>query len=182
MVSYVPPKRATELICVLGLPSRATPGDFQVDPTIEAGDVLVSKDGGDYAPITDLPVVAPAGGSLVQVTLSADEMDAAITTVQFKDVSGNEWSMAIIPLYTVAQQLDDIPTAIENADALLKRDMSAVTGEASRSPLNALRSQRNKWSIIAGVLTVTKEDDTTPAWTADVVQTAGNPVTSVDPV
>src|ERR1044071_430124 len=30
--------------------------------------------------------------------------------------------------------LGDIPTAIENADALLKRDMSAVSGEAARSP------------------------------------------------
>lgn len=52
------------------------------------------------------------------------------------------------------------------ADALLKRDMSAVTGEASRSFLNCLRIIRNKWSISSSTLTVTKEDDATPAWTA----------------
>lgn len=52
------------------------------------------------------------------------------------------------------------------ADALLKRDMSAVTGEASRSFLNCLRFIRNKWSISSSTITVTKEDDTTPAWTA----------------
>jgi hypothetical protein len=77
--------------------------------------------------------------------------------------------------------VSDIPTATQNADALLKRDMSAVTGEATRSPLNALRWLRNKWSYSSGTMTVTKEDDTTTAWTATVTQTAGNPVTGVDP-
>lgn len=52
------------------------------------------------------------------------------------------------------------------ADALLKRDMSAVTGEASRSFLNCLRFIRNKWSIVSSTITITKEDDSTPAWTA----------------
>ncbi len=74
-----------------------------------------------------------------------------------------------------------IPTATENADAYLKRDMSAVTGAASRSPLNALRFMRNRWTIVSGVLTVYAEDDTTPIWTSAVVQTAGNPVSSSDP-
>jgi hypothetical protein len=69
----------------------------------------------------------------------------------------------------------------EIADALLKRDMSAVTGEAARSPLNALRFIRNKASISGGTLTVTKEDDTTTAWTAAVTTTAGNPITAIDP-
>lgn len=70
----------------------------------------------------------------------------------------------------------------EIVDGLLKRDMSAVTGESARSPLNALRQLRNKVAIDTGVLTVYKEDDTTAAWTADVVGTTGaDPVTSVDP-
>lgn len=78
--------------------------------------------------------------------------------------------------------VSDIPTATQNADALLKRDMSAVTGEAARSPLNALRILRNKMSISGSTLTVTKEDDSTSAWTAAVGTTSGaNPVTSVDP-
>lgn len=79
-------------------------------------------------------------------------------------------------------QLDALPTALENADALLKRDMSAVTGEAARSPLNALRALRNKVSVAAGVATVTKEDDVTSAWTAAVTTTAGaDPITVLDP-
>lgn len=72
--------------------------------------------------------------------------------------------------------------ATEIADALLKRDWASVTGEAARSALNALRQLRNKVAIDTGVLTVYKEDDTTAAWTADVVGTTGaDPVTSVDP-
>jgi hypothetical protein len=68
------------------------------------------------------------------------------------------------------------------ADALLKRDMSAVSGEAARSPLNALRFIRNKWSISGTTLTVTKEDDSTSAWTGTITATAGaDPITANDP-
>ena len=79
-------------------------------------------------------------------------------------------------------QLDALPTATENADALLKRDLSTVTGEADRSPLNAIRFLRNKWSISGTTLTVTKEDDSTTAWTATVTATPGaDPITGNDP-
>lgn len=71
------------------------------------------------------------------------------------------------------------------AEALLKLDLSTVTGEAARSVLNALRFLRNKWSIsgIGGTtLTVTKEDDSTTAWTATVTATPGaDPITGNDP-
>jgi hypothetical protein len=76
----------------------------------------------------------------------------------------------------------DIPTATQNADALLNRDMAAVSDTNSRSPLNALRFIRNKWDNAAGTLSVKKEDDTTEAWTA-VLSTdpAAEPITGVDP-
>ena len=68
------------------------------------------------------------------------------------------------------------------ADACLTRDMSAVSGEAARSPLNALRVLRNKMSVAAGTLTVTKEDDTTSAWTASVTSDANaQPIIGIDP-
>lgn len=75
-----------------------------------------------------------------------------------------------------------VPTANENADALLKRDWTAVTGEAARSVLNALRAIRNKWSISGSTQTVYEEDDTTPAWTAALSSSASaDPVTGSDP-
>lgn len=64
-----------------------------------------------------------------------------------------------------------LPTANQNADALLKRDWTAVTGEAARSVLNALRKLRNKVSYDgAGTLSIKKEDDTTDAYTQSVTQ------------
>lgn len=83
---------------------------------------------------------------------------------------------------SVSADIDALPTAIENADALLKRDWTSVTGEAARSVLNALRFLRNKWSISTTTLTVTKEDDSTAAWTSTVTATAGaDPITGNDP-
>jgi mannose/fructose/N-acetylgalactosamine-specific phosphotransferase system component IIC len=75
--------------------------------------------------------------------------------------------------------VSDIPTANQNADALLKRDWTAVTGEAARSVLNALRFIRNKFSTTAspGSVTVYKEDDTTVAYTKSVTTDA-----SADPI
>ncbi|MBK8200327.1 MAG: hypothetical protein IPK75_18425 [Acidobacteria bacterium] len=68
------------------------------------------------------------------------------------------------------------------AEALLKLDLSTVTGEAARSVLNAVRFLRNKWSISGTTLTVTKEDDLTSAWTATVTTNASaDPVTGSDP-
>lgn len=76
----------------------------------------------------------------------------------------------------------DLMNLDEWADALLKRDMSQVSGEAARSPLNALRFLRNKWAISAGVLTVYEEDDTTSAWTSALTTDGGaSPVTVSDP-
>jgi hypothetical protein len=78
--------------------------------------------------------------------------------------------------------LIDLEDLNKKADALLKRDWTAVTGEAARSILNALRFLRNKWSISGGTLTVTKEDDTTSAWTAALTTNASaDPVVSSDP-
>lgn len=85
------------------------------------------------------------------------------------------------PNYAPAK-VTDVPTATENADALLNRDMGAVTDSNDRSPLNALRFLRNKYSVTGSNLTVTKEDDVTAAWTS-VLTTDPNaePVTGSDP-
>jgi hypothetical protein len=50
------------------------------------------------------------------------------------------------------------------ADAVLKRDFTAITGEAAYSLLNAARMLRNVWNTTGGTLSVKKEDGTTNAW------------------
>lgn len=71
------------------------------------------------------------------------------------------------------------------ADAFLNRDMSTGTDSGSttvRTPRQALRFLRNKWSISSTTLTVYKEDDSTSSWTGTVTGTAGaDPITASDP-
>lgn len=107
--------------------------------------------------------------------------------------AGDPWITALPGSYSVGQAgyivgtcldaaVSDVPTATENADALLNRDMSAVSDTNSRSPLNALRHIRNKWSLSGTTLTVTKENDSTTAWTATVTtNAAAEPITGSDP-
>jgi len=62
-----------------------------------------------------------------------------------------------------------IPTATQNADALLDRDMSTGVDSGSptvRTPRQALRALRNKVDASSPTLTVYKEDDATASWTA----------------
>lgn len=61
------------------------------NPTLAAGDVQISKDGGAYANITTLPTVATAS-DMVVVSLSATEMTVTnACVVRFKDQAGSEW-------------------------------------------------------------------------------------------
>lgn len=78
-----------------------------------------------------------------------------------------------------------IPTAIENADAILARDIGSGSNAGSlneRTVRSALRFLRNKWSISGTTLTVTKEDDAASAWTATVTAAPGaDPISGNDP-
>lgn len=79
----------------------------------------------------------------------------------------------------------DIPTATQNADAILARDIGSGSGAGTldeRTVRSALRFIRNKWSTSGATLTVTKEDDSTTAWTATVTTSAGaDPIVGNDP-
>lgn len=109
--------------------------------------------------------------------IPANVYDSIVSGTDLLQVDTTEWAGAATNSADSA-----LLSGNEVADAVLKRDMSAITGEASRSPLNALRLLRNKWSVSAGTMTVTKEDDTTSAWTSAVVGTPGaDPITSSDP-
>jgi hypothetical protein len=77
-------------------------------------------------------------------------------------------------------QLGDLPTANENADALLNRNVAGGSS-SGRLVKEALYFLRNKWTSIGGTLTVYGTDDTTSAWTALLTQGPGDPVSAVDP-
>jgi hypothetical protein len=113
MPSYEPPKQATQYITYVALIDRTSGQVFKVNPTLAAGDVKVSIDGGAEANLTTLPVVTPAGSRRVKVTVSAAEMTGDNIGILFSDVAGAEWNDLYIHLQTSARQIDDIPTTTQ---------------------------------------------------------------------
>jgi hypothetical protein len=71
------------------------------------------------------------------------------------------------------------------ADGLLNRDMSLGVDSGStsvRTPRQALRFLRNKFTVSSGTLTVYAEDDSTTSWTGSVTSSsAALPITGNDP-
>lgn len=70
--------------------------------------------------------------------------------------------------------------ANEIADALLARNIAGGSS-AGRLVSEALYVLRNKVIIAAGIMTVSQVDDVTPAWTAAISTTAGDPISAIDP-
>lgn len=108
MATYVPAKINTALIVYVDLVSQANTKLFQVAPTIAAGDFKVSIDGGAYANLATLPVVTPAAGSTVKISLSAAEMNGDNIHVQCRDAAGAEWCDLSFNIQTAARQVDDL--------------------------------------------------------------------------
>jgi hypothetical protein len=112
-----------------------------------------------------------SAGAITTLSGAVVNVDLVDTTTTNTDMRGTNSANTVTP-----------PTATQNADSLLNRDMSAVSDTNARSPLNALRLLRNKWTSSAGTLTVTEEDDTTTAWTATLTgDAAADPVVGSDP-
>jgi hypothetical protein len=154
-----------------------------------AGEALSAAGGAGDPWITALPGSYSAGqaGYIVgnnlnatvssRATQSSVDIVAAYLDTEIAAIKAKTDNLPASPAAT-----GDIPTATQNADALLNRDMSAVSDTNARSPLNALRFIRNKWSIAGTTLTVTKEDDATSAWTATVTAAPGaDPISGNDP-
>jgi len=109
------------------------------------------------------------------------ELDAGIATISSLDAAGVRAAVGLSSA-DLDSQLSAVPTAIENADTLLNRDMSDVSDTNSRTPLNALRLMRNRWGTVGTTLTVRKEDDSTVAWTSVVTgDAAADPIVGSDP-
>lgn len=130
------------------------------------------------ATLVDTAEIGSAGAGLTALASAANL--ATLTGYVDTEVASIKAKTDNLPAAPAA--VSDIPTAVENADALLKRDWTSVTGEAARSALNALRFLRNKWTLVGTTLSVKEEDDSTEAWTAEVSTTPGaDPITGSDP-
>ena len=116
--------------------------------------------------------------------VSTTTAQLGVNTVQ---AGGTAWGSGAITAASIATDAIDsdaiaASALTEIADAILNRDFSAVSDTNARTLLNAARLLRNKTSVSAGTLTVTKEDDTTSAWTGAVTTSASaEPITAIDP-
>lgn len=119
----------------------------------------------------NLPAAPAAVGSAMTLTGAYDAAKTANATAP--DNAG---------IATIEALVGAIPTANENADALLKRDWSALSGEAAFSALNALRNMRNHVTITGSVVSVYKEDGSTVAYTlAITTDPSQDPIVAVTP-
>ena len=124
-----------------------------------------------------------AAGGITAASIATDAIDAdaladgAITAATF--AAGAIDATAIATDAIGAAELA-AGAANEIADAILARNVAGGSS-TGRIVSEALYVLRNKTEIAAGTLTVYATDDTTPAFTAAVTTTAGNPISTLDP-
>lgn len=126
MATYNTPKRATAHKFYVALVDQSNTKLLKANPTLAAGDVQVSKDGGAFANITTLPSASPASGRALMVDLSATEMTADNVVVQFVDAAGAEWCDLFVNLQTTARQIDDLAYPATTGRSLLVDAAGAV--------------------------------------------------------
>lgn len=149
-------------------------------------EVAAIKTNTDLLP-TNFSAVTSAIGALNDFNPATDtvaHVTLVDTTTTNTDMRGTDNAFLATDGAALQADVDAISTAEENAEALLKYDMSTITGEAGRSPLNALRVLRNKISTSesVGKFVVKKEDDSTTAWEGILSTDASAvPITGVDP-
>ena len=119
--------------------------------------------------------VAGAGLTALATQASVNTIDDFLDT----EIAAIKAKTDLIPAAPAA--VGDIPTAVENADALLGRNVSGGSS-SGRTVKQAFHFIRNRWVVSSGTLTVYDTDDSTSSWTASVTGTAGaDPVTASDP-
>ena len=156
---------------ILGTNLNATVSSRATQTSVDTVDGIVDaiKASTDNLPSdpADASVVA---GLIAAVEAKVDTVDTVVDAVKAKTDN--------LPASPAAT--GDIPTAVQNADALLGRNVSGGSS-SGRTVKQAFHFIRNKWVVAAGTLTVYDTDDSTPSWTGAVTGTPGaDPVTGMD--
>lgn len=204
MASSLPPVKNAAFTFHMALVSTADTDIFKTTPTLAAGDITVSIDGGNFANIGTLPTQIQSTGVL-QVALTQAEMNGDIITVLFHDVAGAEWQDQIVTIYTAAQTFDTIEGLVDDigaagagltavpwnaawdaevqsevADALEAEIADSIPADGSipsvKQALYMIVQRLTEVGIAATTLTVYKADGTTPLYTLTLGD-ATNPVT-----
>ncbi len=138
----------------LALVSQANPQDFQVDPTIAAGDFQVSIDGGALANLINLPTVSPAGSFQVEVILASTEMTGEKTSVVAIDAAGAEWEQTLVSIDVPAGSVDSL-YALEVGDHV-ETSVRLIINEAGTN--NPLLDKEIGGSLLDPTVSITTVD------------------------
>jgi hypothetical protein len=151
MATQIPAKKNAIYITYISLTQQADVKKFQVNPTLDTGDVKVSTDGATEGNITTLPVVTPAGSTRVKVTLSASEMNGDNIQVSFIDAAGAQWADKMINIPTSSKQIDDLALASVCTEArLAELDLGNLPTDIAAIP-----TTKTGYSLsVAGILAI----------------------------
>ncbi len=124
-VTFSPIKKNTaNQVIYCSVFSQST-GQFQANPTIAAGDFQRSIDGGAFANMDNIPVVTPAAGKVIAITLSAAETNCDRLIIIGSDAAGAEWDDVFIPIEITPNPLEDLNTAISNLNTAIVAGIAA---------------------------------------------------------
>ena len=110
---------------------------YQASPTLAAGDVKVTQDGVDFGNIDTIPVVAPAGGTQIKVTVSVAELTGKQIQIQFIDAAGAEWKADTINISTYGHVDAQYPYF---GEGIYDRIISSANHNVTKSAAKFLRS------------------------------------------
>tara|TARA_R110000782_G_C14819205_1_gene413824 strand:+ start:26277 stop:26735 length:459 start_codon:yes stop_codon:yes gene_type:complete len=116
------------------LVSKANPAEFQIDPTIAAGDFKVSIDGGALANLATLPVADPIGSFAVKVELSAAEMNGAKINIVAIDAAGAQWEQLLAFIDVPVGSSEDVYN-IEVGDHVETNTRLIINEKGTTTPL-----------------------------------------------
>ncbi len=128
------------------------------------------------------PNYAPAkAGDAMTLTSAYDAAKTALATSDLVMTAGKVW--ALDGNGNAIAAASDVPTAAQNADKLLGRNLAGGS-DGVRTVCDALRPSRNKVvvDVVAKTITVYAEDDATIAWTGMLTtDSSAAPITALDP-
>jgi len=203
MASMWPPKKNTAFTLYFTLYKNdgtviANPGTMTRAISIDGGavdttpDNAITEEDTTYGQISWVLSAAEMNGDAIWVYAKDDTSGCVpftctlYTSAQTLDdveglVDGVESTLGTPAGASLAADIADLPTAAENADALLGRNIGGGSS-TGRLVKDALRFLRNKWSITGTTLTVYQEDDSTSAWTSTLATSqSAEGITESDP-
>jgi hypothetical protein len=156
--------------------TAAAIADGAIDNATFAADVGSTAYASNAVALAANKALANTVTPLLPTALVGGKMDSHVN-----DVAANAITAAAIATNAIDADALATDAVTEIVSLLLKLDVTTISGEAADSVLNFLRFLRYK-KVSGDVLTVYKEDGTTPAWTANLVtDDTALPVVEVDP-